>query len=391
MNNLPPISDADIAYSNASNLMVQAGTIFGIALAITLLRCYTLAIIAFGCYVAKVPLGPGKHLAVIQLDQPRYRQLLKVRLVHQICVTAGMTVVKISSQNKLTVLQLRPPPMGTGGALCLSVSTFSQIALFNSIVNIATDFLLALLPIPVIFNLQVRIRIKIMLALVLSLGIFASVAGIMKAHLDVGILAASLPTLRPPFNRFLEAARSVVQSQPTTTPRFSFREPGSLGYAKQTYEFGEVLELGQYKVGCETTVRVSSRLPEGHDARSWRLDKAHNSESIMPPIHGYVSHSKDILVTKDISIFRLDHAHQAEAVFVVRYASEPVCRAVDTRYVRRESLLQEQGMRQISVAEGSAKHAHRIAHMEYLQRTPHCKFHRLSYQSPGCHRFFLAR
>jgi hypothetical protein len=40
MSNLPPISDADIAYSNASSLMVQAGTIFGIALAITLLRCY---------------------------------------------------------------------------------------------------------------------------------------------------------------------------------------------------------------------------------------------------------------------------------------------------------------------------------------------------------------
>ncbi|CAN9447753.1 unnamed protein product [Alternaria sp. RS040] len=216
--------------------------------------------------------------------------------------------------------------MGTGGALCLSVSTFSQIALFNSIVNIATDFLLALLPIPVIFSLQVRIRIKIMLALVLSLGIFASVAGIMKAHasktilndperfvhdtfsmwnfieLDVGILAASLPTLRPLFNRFLEAARSVVQSQSTTTPRFSFREPGLLGYAKQTDEFGEVLELGQYKAGCETTARVSSRSPEGHDARSWRVDEAHNSESVMPTIHSCVSHSKDILVTKDISV-----------------------------------------------------------------------------------------
>jgi hypothetical protein len=40
MNNLPPASDADIAYNNASSLMMQAGTIFGIALAITLLRCY---------------------------------------------------------------------------------------------------------------------------------------------------------------------------------------------------------------------------------------------------------------------------------------------------------------------------------------------------------------
>lgn len=43
-----------------------------------------------------MPLGLGKHLAVIQMDRPRYRQLLKVRLVHQICVTAGVIVVKIS-------------------------------------------------------------------------------------------------------------------------------------------------------------------------------------------------------------------------------------------------------------------------------------------------------
>jgi len=55
-----------------------------------------LATIAFGCYISEVPLGLGKHLAVIQLDPPKYRQLLKIRLVHQVCVTAGVTVVKIS-------------------------------------------------------------------------------------------------------------------------------------------------------------------------------------------------------------------------------------------------------------------------------------------------------
>jgi SNF family Na+-dependent transporter len=41
-------------------------------------------------------LGLGKYLAVIQMDQIKYRQLLKVRLVHQVCVTAGVTVVEIS-------------------------------------------------------------------------------------------------------------------------------------------------------------------------------------------------------------------------------------------------------------------------------------------------------
>jgi hypothetical protein len=50
MNKLPPVSDADIAYSNASSLIIQAGTIFGIAFATVLLRCYVRVVMlkAFG-------------------------------------------------------------------------------------------------------------------------------------------------------------------------------------------------------------------------------------------------------------------------------------------------------------------------------------------------------
>lgn len=54
-----------------------------------------------------MPLGLGKHLAVIQMDRPRYRQLLKVRLVHQICVTAGVIVVKISVSYMLLSLAVQ--------------------------------------------------------------------------------------------------------------------------------------------------------------------------------------------------------------------------------------------------------------------------------------------
>lgn len=50
----------------------------------------------FICYVLEVPLGLGKHLAVIQMDKDRYRELLKVREIHMICVTVGQCAVKIS-------------------------------------------------------------------------------------------------------------------------------------------------------------------------------------------------------------------------------------------------------------------------------------------------------
>lgn len=50
----------------------------------------------FVCYVLEVPLGLGKHLVVIQMDKDRYRELLKVRQVHMICVTVGQCIVKTS-------------------------------------------------------------------------------------------------------------------------------------------------------------------------------------------------------------------------------------------------------------------------------------------------------
>lgn len=57
----------------------------------------------------EVPLGLGKHLAVIQLDKGRYRELLKVRQVHMICVTVGQCIVKISVTLFLLRLVVKRP------------------------------------------------------------------------------------------------------------------------------------------------------------------------------------------------------------------------------------------------------------------------------------------
>jgi hypothetical protein len=117
---------------------------------------------------------------------------------------------------------------------CFPNRTYSFIGLFNSIINIITDLLFAILPIPVILKLQVNKRTKITLIVVLSLGFIACVAGIIKAHLQVtaietpdsafenkfqiwymlelclGILAASLPTLKPLFAAVLDGTRSRI-------------------------------------------------------------------------------------------------------------------------------------------------------------------------------------
>jgi hypothetical protein len=133
-------------------------------------------------------------------------------------------------------MRLRPPPIGNGNAKCFSQSVFARFALSNSIINIATDFLLALLPVPLIWKLQIGLRTKILVE-ILSLGLFACTAGIVKStynktiltdprrfvhdgysmwnfiELNVGIIAASLPTLKPFLTRLVEVARGLTSGQ----------------------------------------------------------------------------------------------------------------------------------------------------------------------------------
>jgi hypothetical protein len=123
------------------------------------------------------------------------------------------------------------------GARCFPPRIYSFIGLWNSVVNISTDVLFAVLPIPVILKLQVNKRTKASLIIVLSLGFFACIAGIFKARLQVklfdmpdqafenwfniwymlelcfGILAASLPTLKPLFAAVLDGTRSALGSR----------------------------------------------------------------------------------------------------------------------------------------------------------------------------------
>ncbi|KAF2872245.1 hypothetical protein BDV95DRAFT_605876 [Massariosphaeria phaeospora] len=145
---------------------------------------------------------------------------------------------------------LRPPPMGTGTAKCLSLTAYRNIALFNSVTNIITDIILALLPVPLIWTLHLNIRTKASLMLILSLGFFACAAGIIKTPLlfhffddidstgprsmyyawqiiemNLGITAASLPSLKPAFRWLLDTARALTSSMSAN------RTAGSASYA----------------------------------------------------------------------------------------------------------------------------------------------------------------
>jgi len=117
---------------------------------------------------------------------------------------------------------------------CFPNHVFASIGVFNSVINIVTDFCFSLIPIPIIVKLQVNTRTKITLAAILSLGLVACSAGIVKAHLQatffsnhdpwwndsfelwymlelcLGIIAASLPSLKPLFASLLSTTKTAL-------------------------------------------------------------------------------------------------------------------------------------------------------------------------------------
>lgn len=80
------------------------------------------------------------------------------------------------------------------------MNTFRNIGMFNSIVNIITDFLFASLPVPLIWELQVNLRTKLTLASILSLGFFASAAAIVKCVKQWNVLEDPDWTVYAPFS-----------------------------------------------------------------------------------------------------------------------------------------------------------------------------------------------
>ncbi|KAF2621923.1 hypothetical protein BU25DRAFT_296680, partial [Macroventuria anomochaeta] len=210
----------------------------------------------FVCYMVQISLGLGNRLEFLEANAASYRELLKARLLHQVWVVVGLALVKVSIclfllrlvMKKLyiqflwgiivfmfaftiasvltLVLQcapiaaawnyaLRPPPIGVGNAKCYSLEVFTKIGLFNGVIHIATDILLAILPTPLIWSLQMDTRARVSLIAILSVGIFAAIAGIIRQinvgpldehdtysiwnfiELHLGIIAASLPALKP--------------------------------------------------------------------------------------------------------------------------------------------------------------------------------------------------
>ncbi|KAM5356485.1 hypothetical protein ACJ41O_003131 [Fusarium nematophilum] len=142
-------------------------------------------------------------------------------------------------------------------ATCWSQSTLQGLSYTNSALNILTDLLFAIIiPAPMLWNLNVHFRTRLTLLGILGLGVFACAAAFVKlgyvtnygklgdwlwdsrnitiwtcVELNVGIIAGSLPCLRPIFRRFLGSTYGKSSSKKTQTT-------GAAGYGRGTMRSG---------------------------------------------------------------------------------------------------------------------------------------------------------
>ncbi|KAL4916152.1 hypothetical protein BDW62DRAFT_109621 [Aspergillus aurantiobrunneus] len=232
------------------------------------------------CFVGESHHGLGQYNAAIFANDD-YEMLNKWFWPHAILIVLGISLVKISigffllrfaAQKKLLkpfiigslifltlftiacmltlILQCIPVEAAwrfdlrtAEGTRCYSSSTYLKIGKFNSAINIITDFLYATLPVFMFYDIKVNRRTKASLMGILSLGYFACAAAIVKAvlqsqvydepnmyrdanyhiwndiELNVGIIAASFPTIKPLVRNIIGSTRSLTDYASRTRKR----------------------------------------------------------------------------------------------------------------------------------------------------------------------------
>ncbi|KAF4556033.1 Hypothetical protein D9617_2g060000 [Elsinoe fawcettii] len=273
------------AQDNAERILTFLGVTGGLAMLVVMLRIYVrqfmlrftgadditmvlamlFGIAVFVCFCGEVQYGMGRHMTVITPDMLQgfahwsfYQNLfvltgnclakisiclLLIRLVKHrgyvwflwalLVFLAAYTIACI-----FTIVFACIPVSAAwdfsarASAKCFSLEVFTVLGVVNSAINILTDVLLAVLPIPVILAMQLNKRTKFALSFVMLLGFIAVGAGAVKLkaqlvyfsdpdrmfrnrfpiwaaiELYFGILAASLPTLKPLVAKVLLATKS---------------------------------------------------------------------------------------------------------------------------------------------------------------------------------------
>ena len=118
-------------------------------------------------------------------------------------------------------------------------------------------------------------------------------------ELDVGIIAASLPALKPLFSSFLDAARGMT-SGPSGTSRPGDRIHSQHTERDQSAKRQTRSEQHAPRQTGRSSLRVSSYATHNRDA--WGVDRAKSSEDSILPLHDLNGATNTIVVTKEFRV-----------------------------------------------------------------------------------------
>ncbi|KAH8887982.1 hypothetical protein GQ53DRAFT_843762 [Thozetella sp. PMI_491] len=307
--------------SNTPMILGAAGFMTGLAVIIASVRFYVRQFIlkSFGwddwvmvvatlhtitvlaCFIGQVQNGAGHHWYDIGI--PDEWEALKHWQYAQVCVAIiGVSVVKVSVGFGLlrfmktkwyrrfiismiafvvvaTIASVGPllfecHPMYVSWAyirpvgVCISSESFRAVAELNGIINVVTDFIFVVTPIPTIVQLKVNRKTKISLIAVICLGFLAVATAIVRlvignkpwqlsdgpwnltfyiwnsAELNAGIIAASLPPLRPLLGHWLKDTAQRFRTHESPGSRYGLKSSSARG-TRQGYQKQEDIKLGR--------------------------------------------------------------------------------------------------------------------------------------------------
>ncbi|GAB1314738.1 Rhodopsin domain-containing protein [Madurella fahalii] len=314
----------------------------------TIIAAMTVMFVEMMIIIPQVRLGAGRHVQYIEPKENITRGLHLNFVTQPLCLIAlcltkvsvglfllrltpslrfrylviGVTIFTILSAtaNILTVFfQCRPLALTWDSSVegtCMPAANLKFAAYFNSSVAVLTDVLFALLPIPMLWKVQMNWKVKSAVAAILSLGVFAAVAAIVKitflgnygkhgdflwdsadltiwttVEITVAIIAASFPCLKPLFKTLLAGSSARYGSKykgyhdrngdTNRTPKSGVRVAGSKPGAAQQFEMynQNTVYTTDLKTGMRsTTGSEESILPQ--EIRNSRADGITKTSSV---------------------------------------------------------------------------------------------------------------
>ncbi|KAF2270940.1 hypothetical protein CC78DRAFT_610986 [Lojkania enalia] len=177
---------------------------------------------------------------------PFYRRLIIGIMIFMGLYTFGCFLTIVLQCTNLAVLWDR-----TAKGTCWGKTTLAALSYTNVALNITTDLLFAIIPVPMLWNVQMNIRQKSSIIGILSLGIFATAAAVVKisylpnygktgdwlwdsrnitiwtvVECCIGIVAGNLPCMKPLFRTVLGSTYG-RGSRNRGTPKYLSRPYGA--------------------------------------------------------------------------------------------------------------------------------------------------------------------